>query len=97
MIFLHQSRNVSLFCIFQVTVPSQLEGVAYIQVEVKTAPDMVDLTSAALKMPPGLSAVPTTAYWQNKLESAQNVLFCKELFAQLAKEAVQVNIHLYFF
>ena len=44
-----------------------------------------------------LSAVPTTAYWQNKLESAQNVLFCKELFAQLAKEAVQVNIHVYVF
>ncbi|XP_070179777.1 mediator of RNA polymerase II transcription subunit 17-like isoform X2 [Littorina saxatilis] len=75
----------------EVTVPSELEGVAYIQVEVKTVPDMMDLTSSALKMPPGLSAVPTNAYWQSKLESAQNVLFCKELFAQLAREAVQVK------
>ena len=27
-------------------------------------------------------------HWQNKLEAAQNVLFCKELFSQLAREAV---------
>lgn len=29
-------------------------------------------------------------HWQKKLEAAQNVLFCKELFNQLAKEAVQL-------
>lgn len=29
--------------------------------------------------------------WQQKLEAAQNVLFCKELFNQLAKEAVQLQ------
>lgn len=28
-------------------------------------------------------------HWQQKLEAAQNVMFCKELFNQLAKEAVQ--------
>lgn len=32
------------------------------------------------------------ASWQQKLENAHNVLFCKELFAQLAKEAVQVQL-----
>lgn len=30
-------------------------------------------------------------YWQQKLESAQNVLFCKELFSHLAREAVQLH------
>lgn len=30
-------------------------------------------------------------HWQQKLEAAQNVLFCKELFNQLAKEAVQLQ------
>lgn len=29
-------------------------------------------------------------HWQKKLEAAQNVLFCKELFSRLAKEAVQL-------
>ena len=28
--------------------------------------------------------------WQTQLEAAQNVLFCKEVFSQLAKEAVQL-------
>ncbi|XP_059158595.1 mediator of RNA polymerase II transcription subunit 17-like [Physella acuta] len=74
-----------------VIIPSELEGVAYIQVEVKSVPDLMDLTSATLKMPAGLGAVSVDAYWQQKLEVAQNVLFCKELFAQLAREAVQVK------
>uniref|UniRef100_A0A1B6HAW6 Mediator of RNA polymerase II transcription subunit 17 n=4 Tax=Homalodisca TaxID=139475 RepID=A0A1B6HAW6_9HEMI len=30
-------------------------------------------------------------HWQQRLEAAQNVLFCKELFNQLAKEAVQLQ------
>ncbi|XP_041352687.1 mediator of RNA polymerase II transcription subunit 17-like [Gigantopelta aegis] len=75
----------------EVVIPSELEGVAYIQVEVKTVPEMMDLTSATLKMPAGLGSVRSDAYWQQKLEVAQNVLFCKELFAQLAREAVQVK------
>lgn len=29
--------------------------------------------------------------WTSKLEAAQNVLFCKELFSQLAREAVQLQ------
>lgn len=74
-----------------VSIPSQLEGVAYIQVEVKSVPDMSQMTSATLKMPMGLGSVCPETYWQKKLEFAQNVLFCKELFAQLAREAVQVR------
>ena len=30
-------------------------------------------------------------HWQKRLENAQNVLFCKELFSQLAKEAIQLR------
>lgn len=30
-------------------------------------------------------------HWQQKLEAAQNVLFCKELFSQLAREAVHLR------
>ncbi|GFN98998.1 mediator of RNA polymerase ii transcription subunit 17 [Plakobranchus ocellatus] len=74
-----------------VSIPSELEGVAYIQVEVKSVPDLIDLTSATLKMPASLGAVSADAYWQQKLETAHNVLFCKELFAQLAREAVQIK------
>ena len=29
--------------------------------------------------------------WSTKLEKAQNVLFCRELFASLAREAVQLQ------
>jgi len=30
-------------------------------------------------------------HWKPKLEAAQNVVFCKELFNQLAKDAVQLQ------
>merc|ERR1712142_1095243 len=30
-------------------------------------------------------------HWQQKLEIAQNVLFCKEVFSQLAREASQTD------
>lgn len=33
----------------------------------------------------------TDLHWQQKLEAAQNVLFCKELFGRLACEAVQLK------
>ncbi|XP_062619773.1 mediator of RNA polymerase II transcription subunit 17-like [Saccostrea cucullata] len=72
-----------------VVVPTELEGAAYIQVEVKSVPDTMDLTGAILKIPSGIGPVRSETYWQQKLEKAQNVLFCKEIFAQLAREAVQ--------
>ena len=43
----------------------------------------MDLTSAILRSPDGLAKCPSDAHWQAKLEAAQNVLFCKELFAQV--------------
>lgn len=39
----------------------------------------------------GPAAANADQHWQQKLEAAQNVLFCKELFNQLAKEAVQLQ------
>ena len=34
---------------------------------------------------------PPEMHWQKKLEAAQNVLFCKELFSQLAREAIKLQ------
>ena len=34
---------------------------------------------------------PGTQAWHLKLEAAQNVLLCKEIFAQLSREAVQIK------
>uniref|UniRef100_A0A8D8YLW0 Mediator of RNA polymerase II transcription subunit 17 n=2 Tax=Cacopsylla melanoneura TaxID=428564 RepID=A0A8D8YLW0_9HEMI len=74
----------------RVTVPTELQGVAYIMVLCQK--DQEDLCSASINL---LGSSPSTAnpdmHWQQKLEAAQNVLFCKELFAQLAKEAVQLQ------
>ncbi|XP_067009669.1 mediator of RNA polymerase II transcription subunit 17 [Anabrus simplex] len=74
----------------RVTVPSELQGVAYI--EVLCQKDQEDLCSASINL---LGSPPTATnadiHWQQKLEAAQNVLFCKELFNQLAKEAVQLQ------
>lgn len=54
--------------------------------------DQEDLCSANINL---LGSGPPTSnpdvHWQQKLEAAQNVLFCKELFNQLAKEAVQLQ------
>lgn len=38
--------------------------------------------------PPRLAG---TQLWHVKLEAAQNVLLCKEIFAQLSREAVQIK------
>lgn len=40
---------------------------------------------------PALATVVGTQAWHMKLEAAQNVLFCKEIFAQLSREAVQIK------
>ena len=41
-------------------------------------------------------ADPPDQHWQRKLEAAQNVLFCKELFSQLAKEAISLQARFQF-
>lgn len=49
------------------------------------------LSSAAINCPGTLPGDGAELHWQQKLEAAQNVLFCKELFARLAAEAVQLD------
>lgn len=76
----------------QVTIPSELQGVAYIKVI--TQKDQEDLCSASVNILNDRSEYPKVSEissWQKKLEFAQNVLFCKELFNQLAREAVQLQ------
>lgn len=54
--------------------------------------DQEDLCSANINLlGSGPPASNPDVHWQQKLEAAQNVLFCKELFNQLAKEAVQLQ------
>ncbi|KAH1026766.1 mediator of RNA polymerase II transcription subunit 17 isoform X1 [Dendroctonus ponderosae] len=74
----------------KVTIPSELQGVAYI--EVLCQKDTEDLCSANINLlGSGAPSSNPDMHWQQKLEAAQNVLFCKELFNQLAKEAVQLQ------
>lgn len=71
-----------------VKVPSDLEGRVHIQVSIIKSDDisLVDLSTSAN----GRSYEPAReGTWQEKLEAAQNVLFCKELFCHLANQAVQ--------
>ncbi|XP_052769544.1 mediator of RNA polymerase II transcription subunit 17-like isoform X1 [Mya arenaria] len=75
----------------QVVIPSELEGSSYLQLEIKSVPDSMDLMSVTLQVPDGFGRTPLNAHWQSRLDTAQNVLFCKELFAQLAREAVQLK------
>ncbi|XP_060605410.1 mediator of RNA polymerase II transcription subunit 17-like isoform X2 [Ruditapes philippinarum] len=75
----------------EVIIPSELEGSSYVQVEVKCVPESMDLMTATLRVPDGFGRYPSDAHWQTKLEAAQNVLFCKELFSQLAREATQLK------
>lgn len=49
------------------------------------------LSASALNCPGTLPGDGAELHWQQKLEAAQNVLFCKELFARLAAEAVQLD------
>lgn len=74
----------------RVNVPSELQGVAYIKVI--TQKDQEDLCTANVNLiGPGASINQQAGVWQKTLEFAQNVLFCKELFNQLAREAVQLQ------
>lgn len=78
----------------RVTVPPELQGVAFISVLCqKEQEDVVTatLSSAAINCPGTLPGDGAELHWQQKLEAAQNVLFCKELFARLAAEAVQLD------
>uniref|UniRef100_A0A8C5NCZ8 Mediator of RNA polymerase II transcription subunit 17 n=1 Tax=Gouania willdenowi TaxID=441366 RepID=A0A8C5NCZ8_GOUWI len=79
------------YCPLNVQIPSDLEGSAYIKVSIqKQAPDIGDLGTISLFRRPQKNKVGTQP-WHVKLEAAQNVLLCKEIFAQLSREAVQIK------
>lgn len=89
----------------KVIVPSELEGVAFIQVVILK--EFEHLASSTLNgnafASAGMGEIAGgdtasagscssgDAHWQQVLETAQNVLFCKELFSQLAREAIQLQ------
>uniref|UniRef100_A0A6I8NY06 Mediator of RNA polymerase II transcription subunit 17 n=1 Tax=Ornithorhynchus anatinus TaxID=9258 RepID=A0A6I8NY06_ORNAN len=80
------------YCPLDVQIPSDLEGSAYIKVSIqKKAPDIGDLGTVNLFRQPLPKPRSGSPYWQTKLEAAQNVLLCKEIFAQLSREAVQIK------
>uniref|UniRef100_A0A671FVA2 Mediator of RNA polymerase II transcription subunit 17 n=1 Tax=Rhinolophus ferrumequinum TaxID=59479 RepID=A0A671FVA2_RHIFE len=80
------------YCPLDVQIPSDLEGSAYIKVSIqKQAPDIGDLGTVNLFKRPLPKSKPGSPHWQMKLEAAQNVLLCKEIFAQLSREAVQIK------
>lgn len=46
--------------------------------------ESADVTSAILQVPSGIGGTMPNDYpWQPRLEAAQSVLFCKELFSQV--------------
>lgn len=78
-------------CALKVNVPADLDGVSYIHVSIQKSSET--LASTDLSIPVSASTFSTwESIWQQKLENAHNVLFCKELFTQLAREAVQVQL-----
>ncbi|KFW05651.1 Mediator of RNA polymerase II transcription subunit 17, partial [Eurypyga helias] len=80
------------YCPLDVQIPSDLEGSAYIKVSIqKQALDIGDLGTVNLFKRPMARSKPGSPHWQTKLETAQNVLLCKEIFAQLSREAVQIK------
>ncbi|XP_050038305.1 mediator of RNA polymerase II transcription subunit 17 isoform X1 [Dermacentor andersoni] len=74
----------------QVTLPSELEGISYIQVTIQKDMETIASGQLSINLPQNAFSSPET-HWQQRLEAAQNVLFCRELFAQLAREAVQLQ------
>lgn len=75
----------------RVTVPAELRGIAYFKVI--TQKDQEDLCRATINLVGHGPNIAQQGYgvWQKTIEDAQNVLFCKELFNQLAREAVQLD------
>jgi len=95
---IHSSPNSSAQPqnVLDVLIPSDLEGTCYIHVSIHR--DDRTLYESKLPTPNSNNEQSTanhqlnTISWQKKLENAQNVLFCKELFSHLAREAVQLQL-----
>lgn len=77
--------------VLKVNVPSELEGIAFIQVVIQKESEQLVSTNLTQNMDAFGGAISDDVHWQQKLEAAQNVLFCKELFSQLAREAIQLQ------
>ena len=77
--------------VLRVNVPSELEGIAFIQVVIQKESEQLVSTNLTQNMDAFGGAISDDVHWQQKLEAAQNVLFCKELFSQLAREAIQLQ------
>ena len=77
--------------VLRVNVPSELEGIAFIQVVIQKESEQLVSTNLTQNMEAFGGAMSEDVHWQQKLEAAQNVLFCKELFSQLAREAIQLQ------
>lgn len=79
------------YCPLNVQIPSDLEGSAYIKVSIqKQSPDIGDLGTVNLFRRQAKAKL-VSQMWHSRLEAAQNVLLCKEIFAQLSREAVQIK------
>ena len=76
--------------VLKVNVPAELEGIAFIQVVIQKESEQLVSTNIYQNGTFDPSLV-EDVHWQKKLEQAQNVIFCKELFAQLAKEAIELQ------
>ena len=76
--------------VLKVNVPAELEGMAFIQVVIQKESEQLISTNICQNgtFDPALVE---DVHWQKKLEQAQNVIFCKELFSQLAKEAIELQ------
>ncbi|CAG2161689.1 unnamed protein product [Oppiella nova] len=75
----------------KVKVPSDLEGGSFFQVKTQKDNEVIGDGEVSVPIPPVLQSN-VDLNWHQKLENAQNVLFNKELFAQLAREAVQLQL-----
>jgi len=60
--------------------------------------DQLDIATADVGLSHQMTAVtvPADAPWPRKLEAAQNVIFCKEVFAQVSTLVVLSCLHVIF-
>ncbi|CAG0914479.1 unnamed protein product, partial [Notodromas monacha] len=78
----------------KVVLPPELECETYMEVVVHKDQETWASVQVNLLSPNAETQAPGDLSWQKKLENAQNVLFCKELFRQLAREAVCLPTHI---
>lgn len=70
---------------------TRLEFTSDMKLDESFVSDQEDLCSVNISLLNNNTNSTNNTNWQQKLEAAQNVLFCKELFSQLAREAVHLR------